>query len=118
MGWLGLRLERCSRQASSSNRSEVPTPAGPDALTFDLMSIGGKIRAGLGALGFKAPMPGQRPALSTACRRRQCLGPAGDAGTLHRCAPGPTGMAGPHPNSSALPPTRPPTYPSTPCCRG
>jgi len=35
-----------------------PTPSGPDALTFDLMSLLGKIRAGLGAVGlFKAPMP-------------------------------------------------------------
>lgn len=40
------------------DRKLRPTPSGPDALTFDLMSIGGKIRAGLGALGFKAPMPG------------------------------------------------------------
>lgn len=34
------------------------TPPGLDALTFDLMSIFGKIRAGLGAMGFKAPLPG------------------------------------------------------------
>lgn len=44
-------------------RRAAPPPAGPDALTFDLMSIGGKIRAGLGALGFKAPMPGGLPLL-------------------------------------------------------
>jgi oxygen-dependent protoporphyrinogen oxidase len=31
-----------------------PTPSGLDAFTFDLMSILGKIRAGLGAAGFKA----------------------------------------------------------------
>ena len=37
-----------------------PTPSGPDVLTFDLMSILGKIRAGLGAAGFKAAMPGAR----------------------------------------------------------
>ena len=35
-----------------------PTPSGLDALTFDLMSIPGKIRAGLGAFGLvKDPMP-------------------------------------------------------------
>lgn len=44
-------------------------PAGPDALTFDLMSIGGKIRAGLGALGFKAPLPGGWARLAWVCSR-------------------------------------------------
>ena len=36
------------------------TPSGPDALTFDLLSIWGKIRAGLGAVGLlkDGPMPG------------------------------------------------------------
>jgi hypothetical protein len=35
------------------------TPSGPDILTFDLLSIIGKIRAGLGAVGIlKAPAPG------------------------------------------------------------
>lgn len=36
------------------------TPSGPDALTFDLLSIWGKIRAGLGAVGLVkgGPMPG------------------------------------------------------------
>ena len=34
-----------------------PTPSGLDIFTFDLMSILGKIRAGLGAAGVKAPMP-------------------------------------------------------------
>lgn len=35
------------------------TPSGPDALTFDLLSIWGKIRAGLGAVGLykSGPMP-------------------------------------------------------------
>lgn len=38
------------------------TPSGPDALTFDLLSIWGKIRAGLGAVGLVkgGPMPGQQ----------------------------------------------------------
>jgi protoporphyrinogen/coproporphyrinogen III oxidase len=38
------------------------TPSGPDAVTFDLLSIVGKIRAGLGAIGIKPPMPGGLPA--------------------------------------------------------
>ncbi|KAL4430008.1 hypothetical protein ABPG77_004378 [Micractinium sp. CCAP 211/92] len=46
-----------------------PTPSGPDALTFDLMSIGGKIRAGLGALGFKAPMPEAEESVEQYVRR-------------------------------------------------
>ncbi|KFM28024.1 Protoporphyrinogen oxidase 1, chloroplastic [Auxenochlorella protothecoides] len=33
------------------------TPSGPDVLTFDLLSLWGKLRAGLGAAGFKAPLP-------------------------------------------------------------
>ena len=41
-----------------------PTPSGPDVLTFNLMSPLGKIRAGLGAMGFKAPLPGGRRRLS------------------------------------------------------
>lgn len=37
------------------------TPSGPDIVTFDLLSIMGKIRAGLGAVGlFNAPMPGEQ----------------------------------------------------------
>jgi oxygen-dependent protoporphyrinogen oxidase len=37
------------------------TPSGPDVLTFDLLSLWGKIRAGLGAVGIVkgGPMPGQ-----------------------------------------------------------
>jgi hypothetical protein len=36
------------------------TPSGPDVLTFDLLSVWGKIRAGLGAVGLVkgGPMPG------------------------------------------------------------
>ena len=41
------------------NKKLRPTPSGPDVLTFDLLSIWGKIRAGLGAAGlFKKPLPG------------------------------------------------------------
>lgn len=36
-----------------------PTPSGPDVLTFDLLSIGGKLRAGMGLLGLRPKMPGQ-----------------------------------------------------------
>lgn len=36
------------------------TPSGPDALTFDLLSIWGKIRAGLGAIGLKPAAPGRQ----------------------------------------------------------
>lgn len=40
-----------------------PTPSGPDVLTFDLLTIWGKIRAGLGAAGIlKAPRPEGSPA--------------------------------------------------------
>lgn len=34
------------------------TPSGPDVLTFDLLSIGGKLRAGMGLLGLRPKMPG------------------------------------------------------------
>lgn len=34
------------------------TPSGPDALTFDLLSPWGKLRAGFGAIGIKNPAPG------------------------------------------------------------
>lgn len=37
----------------------LPTPSGPDVATFKLLSIWGKIRAGLGAVGIKKPMPGE-----------------------------------------------------------
>ena len=40
------------------NKKLRPTPSGPDVLTFDLLSIWGKIRAGLGAAGVKKPLPG------------------------------------------------------------
>lgn len=41
------------------DRKLRPTPSGPDVLTFDLLSIWGKVRAGLGAAGlFKQPLPG------------------------------------------------------------
>ena len=36
-----------------------PTPSGPDALTFDLLSIGGKLRAAFGAVGLKPKAPGE-----------------------------------------------------------
>lgn len=35
------------------------TPSGPDVLTFDLLSIGGKLRAGMGLLGLRPKMPGE-----------------------------------------------------------
>ena len=40
------------------NKKLRPTPSGPDVLTFDLLSIWGKLRAGIGALGFKQKPPG------------------------------------------------------------
>ena len=43
------------------NKKLRPTPSGPDVLTFDLLSIWGKIRAGLGAAGIKKPLPGRLP---------------------------------------------------------
>ena len=41
------------------------TPSGPDALTFDLLTIAGKLRAGLGALGIKQSAPGDLSESST-----------------------------------------------------
>ncbi len=38
-----------------------PTPSGPDILTFDLLTLLGKIRAGLGAIGLKEKAPGALP---------------------------------------------------------
>ncbi|PSC75640.1 Protoporphyrinogen oxidase chloroplastic [Micractinium conductrix] len=46
-----------------------PTPSGPDVLTFNLMSPLGKIRAGLGAMGFKAPLPEQEESVEQYVRR-------------------------------------------------
>lgn len=40
------------------NKKLRPTPSGPDVLTFDLLSIWGKLRAGLGAAGIKKAAPG------------------------------------------------------------
>ena len=52
-----------------------PTPSGPDALTFDLMSIWGKIRAGLGAIGIaNGSMPSESAAAAAAAA--QGWGPA------------------------------------------
>lgn len=46
-----------------------PTPSGLDVFTFDLMSIFGKIRAGLGAAGLKAPMPEKEETVEEFVRR-------------------------------------------------
>lgn len=35
----------------------LPTPSGPDVVTFKLLTLWGKLRAGLGAVGIKKPMP-------------------------------------------------------------
>ncbi|KAF6265212.1 amine oxidase [Scenedesmus sp. NREL 46B-D3] len=47
------------------------TPSGPDALTFDLLSIWGKIRAGLGAVGIVkgGPMPEYEESVEQFIRR-------------------------------------------------
>ena len=42
------------------------TPSGPDVLTFDLLSLWGKLRAGLGAAGVKAKPPGASAASAPA----------------------------------------------------
>lgn len=52
----------------------LPTPSGPDVLTFKLLSFWGKIRAGLGAVGIKKPMPGAWPPLSRCAGIRSPLG--------------------------------------------
>jgi oxygen-dependent protoporphyrinogen oxidase len=49
-----------------------PTPSGPDALTFDLMSLLGKIRAGLGAIGVlngSPPSDGREESVEQFIRR-------------------------------------------------
>ncbi len=46
-----------------------PTPSGPDVVTFDLMSLFGKIRAGLGAIGIKQPMPDYEESVEQFVRR-------------------------------------------------
>jgi oxygen-dependent protoporphyrinogen oxidase len=49
-----------------------PTPSGPDALTFDLMSLLGKIRAGLGAIGVlngSPPADGREESVEQFIRR-------------------------------------------------
>ena len=46
------------------NGELLPTPSGPDVLTFRLLSLWGKIRAGLGAIGIKKPLPGEASALA------------------------------------------------------
>lgn len=40
------------------DRKLRPTPSGPDVLTFDLLTLLGKLRAGLGAIGIKEKAPG------------------------------------------------------------
>ncbi|KAL9269799.1 Protoporphyrinogen oxidase 1, chloroplastic-like protein [Drosera capensis] len=47
-----------------------PVPSKPgDLPVFDLMSIGGKLRAGLGALGFRPPPPGHEESVEEFVRR-------------------------------------------------
>eukprot|EP00192_Tetraselmis_astigmatica_P003616 CAMPEP_0117682508 /NCGR_PEP_ID=MMETSP0804-20121206/19706_1 /TAXON_ID=1074897 /ORGANISM="Tetraselmis astigmatica, Strain CCMP880" /LENGTH=573 /DNA_ID=CAMNT_0005492643 /DNA_START=52 /DNA_END=1773 /DNA_ORIENTATION=+ len=47
-----------------------PTPSGPDVLTFDLLSLWGKIRAGLGAAGIlKGPKPDTEESVESFVRR-------------------------------------------------
>ncbi|GMH32708.1 hypothetical protein BSKO_00542 [Bryopsis sp. KO-2023] len=46
-----------------------PTPSGLDAFTFDLMTIFGKIRAGLGAIGIKEPAPDYEESVEQFIRR-------------------------------------------------
>ncbi|DBB12106.1 TPA: hypothetical protein ACH3X3_006217 [Trebouxia sp. C0006] len=46
-----------------------PTPSGPDVLTFDLLSIGGKLRAGMGLLGLRPKMPDQEESVEQYVRR-------------------------------------------------
>lgn len=49
-----------------------PTPSGPDALTFDLMSLLGKVRAGLGAIGVlngSPPADGREESVEQFIRR-------------------------------------------------
>ena len=58
------------------NKKLRPTPSGPDVLTFDLLSIWGKIRAGLGAAGIKKALPGQPRSLARQQYVSCCATPA------------------------------------------
>lgn len=49
------------------------TPSGPDALTFDLLTIGGKLRAGLGAVGIKQAAPGMSSRIRQTLIRRSSI---------------------------------------------
>ena len=51
------------------------TPSGLDIITFDLLSIFGKIRAGLGAVGIvKGPAPGARVCRHGGCAQGRGIG--------------------------------------------
>ncbi|CAK9205317.1 unnamed protein product [Sphagnum troendelagicum] len=60
-----------------------PVPAGPaDLPFFDLLSIAGKLRAGFGAMGFKAPAPGHEESVEEFVRQNLGGVYAGDPAKL------------------------------------
>lgn len=58
------------------------TPSGPDVLTFDLLTLWGKLRAGLGAIGVKSGPPGL-PKSDKFCA--MCPGHALQIVVVHHC---------------------------------